>query len=68
MNRTGLPAKIAIRSVAAIGPLGIIDLGSGADLALDPATGTEPGREVAEDVAATIGPLFDVIATSAASP
>ena len=48
--------------------VGIIDMGSGAYLALNGATGTEESREVGEDVAATIGPIFDAIVTSAKPP
>ena len=44
--------------------LGIIDMASGAYLALNAATGAEQSREVGEDVSATIGPIFDTIVTS----
>ena len=48
--------------------LGVIDTASGAYLALNAATGAEESREVGEDVAATIGPIFNAIVTSAQPP
>ena len=48
--------------------LGVIDTASGAYLALNAATGAEESREVGEDVAATIGPIFDAIVTSVQPP
>ena len=48
--------------------VGVIDVASGAYLALNAETGAEEAREVGEDVAETIGPIFDAIVTSAGPP
>ena len=47
--------------------LALIDTASGAYLALNAATGAEEARGIKQDVADTVGPIFDAIVTSASS-